>query len=202
MRSPKVFCIGLNKTGTSSLEIALMDLGYSLGDQRQAESMFERWVVRDFTWLADFCQTADAFQDAPFSFPFTFVYLDQLFPASRFILTERDTPDQWYESLVRFHGQWGSTGGAPTKEDLLRAGDVFYYSVKHLFGTPDNDLYNRPSLIDYYLRHNMMVKNYFQYRPDDLLILNVATPKAMRNLCGFLKREAPYAAFPRSIPHR
>ena len=33
----KVFCIGFGRTGTTSLERALRDLGYRLGDQRQGE---------------------------------------------------------------------------------------------------------------------------------------------------------------------
>lgn len=103
MHCAKTFCIGLNKTGTSSLEVVLRDLGYRMGNQLVAERMFDRWVTRDFRWLAEFCETADAFQDAPFSFPFTFTYLDQVFPGSKFILTERDSPDQWYDSVVRWN---------------------------------------------------------------------------------------------------
>ena len=41
----KIFCIGRNKTGTTSLKRAFEDLGYPVGDQRKAEILteFPRW---------------------------------------------------------------------------------------------------------------------------------------------------------------
>jgi hypothetical protein len=41
----KYFCIGRNKTGTTSLKRAFEDLGYPVGDQRKAEILteFPRW---------------------------------------------------------------------------------------------------------------------------------------------------------------
>jgi hypothetical protein len=73
----KVFCIGLSRTGTTSLEQALRDLGYRLGDQHQGELLLPQYAVRNFRPIVEFCLTADAFQDAPFSFPFIYLALDQ-----------------------------------------------------------------------------------------------------------------------------
>ena len=91
----KIFCIGLNKTGTTSLEKAMIDLGYLIGDQRQAELLFDDWVKRDFSKLIEYCKTAVFFQDSPFSYPYTYVAIDQAFPNSKFILTIRDDAEQW-----------------------------------------------------------------------------------------------------------
>jgi hypothetical protein len=191
MSESKVFCIGLNKTGTSSLEVVLSDLGYRMGDQVAAEGMFDRWVVRDFTQLEAFCETADAFQDMPFSLPFTFVYLDQVFPGSKFILTERDSPDQWYESVVAFSNRLS----AINRNDALYREELQYVD-RCVFDTPAGDLHNRDDLTDFYLNHNAMVKSYFRYRPKDLLVLNVAAPGSIGTLCAFLGRQAPYDEFP------
>lgn len=38
----KVFVIGQNKTGTTSLEKAFKDLGFIVGDQRVAEILYDR----------------------------------------------------------------------------------------------------------------------------------------------------------------
>ena len=54
----KVFCIGLNKTGTTSLEKAMKDFGFLVGDQRQGELLFRDWVKRDFKRLVKYCKTA------------------------------------------------------------------------------------------------------------------------------------------------
>lgn len=191
MGDSKIFCVGLNKTGTTSLEKALSDLGYRMGDQIEAEGMFDRWVARDFTWLADYCNKADAFQDQPFSLPFTFVYVDQLFPGSKFVLTERDSPDQWCDSVIAFSN---------TLSDLNRNEPQFLEELRYVdrcvFETQAEDPHNRDELVNFYLRHNAMVKSYFRFRPNDLLVLNVAARGSMNGLCEFLGRDAPYAEFP------
>ena len=51
---PKVFCIGLNKTGTTSLELALQELGYRMGNQPTAELLIEPWARRDFGPIIEF----------------------------------------------------------------------------------------------------------------------------------------------------
>jgi hypothetical protein len=83
----------------------------------------------------------------------------------------------------------------------MRKGFI-YHSVKHLFGTSDDDLYNKDSLLDYYMIHNAMVRDYFRYRRNDLLVLNVASPGSIGSLCAFLGREPPYDEFPHYVPHR
>lgn len=93
-RNPKVFCVGRNKTGTTSLRAALTILGYRIGRQRDAEALIEDWGRRDFRRLVAYCHTADAFQDVPFSHDYTFQAVDAAFPGSKFILTVRDSPEQ------------------------------------------------------------------------------------------------------------
>lgn len=122
----KIFCVGFNKTGTTSLKKEMEDLGFAVGNQRKAELLFDDWVKRDFRRLKKYCYTAQFFQDAPFSFPYTFIALDQFFPKSKFILTIRDSSEQWYNSLINFHGKkWGNGNIPPTAEDLKRA--VYIY---------------------------------------------------------------------------
>src|SRR5690606_32403789 len=100
-----MFCIGLNKTGTTTLETGLKAFNYKMGDQKTGELLFKDWYKRDFKKIIALAKTADAFQDAPFSFPFTFIALDQHFPNAKFILTVRDSPEQWYKSLTTFHSK-------------------------------------------------------------------------------------------------
>ena len=86
-RTSKVFCVGRNKTGTTSLDVALRELGYLMGDQREAEWLIDAYAARDFKPIVEYCRSAEAFQDVPFSYPYTYVVLDQAFPESKFILT-------------------------------------------------------------------------------------------------------------------
>lgn len=194
---PKIFCIGRNKTGTTTLFEALQTLGYSMGDQLTAEKMLFDYAKRDFRNLIQYCHSADAFQDVPFSFPYTFIAMDQAFPDSRFILTVRDSAEQWYDSMIRFqskvHSLPSGTNEAnhvPTAEELKNSTRVFpgfaYHTKKIVFNTPDSDLYNRETLIENYNMHNDMVQDYFRATPEKLLVINVAEPDAYRRLCEFL----------------
>lgn len=42
-------------------------LGYVVGNQHQAELMFDDRVKRDFRRITQYCKTAQFFQDAPIS---------------------------------------------------------------------------------------------------------------------------------------
>src|SRR5437763_5861921 len=87
----KIFCIGRNKTGTTSLTKAMMELGFITGNQGRAERLIDCYKLRNFKPIIAYCKTAQFFRDVPFSLPFTFIALDVAFPGSKFILTVRDS---------------------------------------------------------------------------------------------------------------
>jgi hypothetical protein len=201
LENRKVFCVGRNKTGTTSLARALTHLGYRLGNQRAAELLIEDWGRRDFRRLAALVHTADAFQDIPFSLDFTFQAMDAAFPRSKFVLTVRDSPDQWYESVLRFTAQRLGLDRPPTSDDLKQDPYVWKgwsYRCKELaVGRHAEHWFDRERLIAHYNAHNQRVMTYFLNRPHDLLVLNVGDADAMRRLCEFLNR--PYGG--QQMPH-
>ncbi|MCW9709138.1 sulfotransferase [Fodinibius salsisoli] len=197
----KVFGIGNNKTGTTSLEAAMERLGFVVGDQITDIQYTRDWGQRDFESLIKYCKYGQFFQDNPFSKPFTFIVLDHEFPNSKFILTVRDNPEQWYNSLIKFHAKlWGKDGRIPNKEDLIN--DTKFYKGYRWeknrihFNTPIDDLYNKDILIESYKRHNKNVRDYFRHRPDDLLVLNVANDGSYQKLCDFLDVKSEWQDFP------
>lgn len=198
-RRRKVFCVGRNKTGTTTLADALQRLGYRVGDQLAAEKLLFDYARRDFRRLVRYCRTADAFQDVPFSFPYTFVAMDQAFPDSRFVLTVRASPEQWYDSMIRFQGKVHGDGRLPTAEELKRSTRVFpgfaYHTKKIVFGTEDDDLYAREKLIRSYELHNEVVQDYFRTTPGKLLVIDVAEQDAYARLCAFLEVEPQPGGF-------
>lgn len=200
-RKTKVFCIGKNKTGTTSLTKALTDLGYKMGDQTEGEWLSDKWYTRDFSGLKNYCQKSDAFQDIPFSRKFTYIYLDQIFPGSKFILSIRDSAEQWYYSLVSFHAKtFASDSKTVTADDLKNATYLYpgfaYKSFKELYQTPDDDLYNKEMLIHQYNTHNEAIFEYFRGKPDQLLVLNVGEKDAYKKFCAFLNKKPVYEEFP------
>ena len=197
----KIFCVGRNKTGTTSIGAALRSLGFTLGLQARGEMLRGDWARRDFTRIVALCRTADAFQDVPFSSADTFRAVDAAFPGSKFILTVRDDPEQWFESLVRFHTKLVNKGRLPTADDLreldYRYKGFLWEAFVLNYGDDERLLYDKDAYIARYLDHNRKVAEHFRHRPADLLELNVGHADAMQRLCDFL--DVPYRG--QSMPH-
>ena len=199
-KKQKIFCIGLGKTGTTSIQKFYTEHGLETGDQNAGERLLHTYLKRDFSPIISLCHTAEAFQDVPFSLPFTFQTLDQTFPNAKFILTVRNSATEWYESLVRFHSKRLTDGKrVPAKEDLKN--DNYSYpgfnweATKFVYNIPDEDPYNQEILTSFYRRHNQNVEDYFRYR-DNFIKINVANDADYARLCSFLELKSTADKFP------
>lgn len=201
MHQGKIFCIGRNKTGTTSLEQALHGFGYRLGNQRQGELLLDDWARRDFRRIIELARSADAFQDIPFSLPFTYQALDGAFDGSKFILTVRNTPQDWFASVVSFHSAIVGKSVPPRLEELKAFAYVhpgwLWKSQQLTYGISEETLYNHEVYMRHYVMHNLNVVDYFRHRPGQLLVLKLEEPTAMERLCQFLGIE--YSGQP--MPH-
>ena len=98
---PRIFGIGLNKTGTTSLDSALVILGFPslhFGGQA-AHDAVQRAIDERVPLLSYLDPRYDAFSDIGL-LSRRFVMLDQQYPGSRFVLTTRPTAD-WIDSRRR-----------------------------------------------------------------------------------------------------
>lgn len=197
--APKVFCIGRNKTGTTSMSRALTILGYRVAPQGDGQDLIFCWSQRNFMPIIDFCRDYEAFQDAPFSFPYTFQALDAAFPGSRFILTMRRDADAWYDSLIRFHKRHFA-GQLPTVRQLKATTyghtGTAWDSQSLVFNIDEKTLYDRRVYKEQYDLHNAVVLDYFRHRPDDLLTMNLEEGRNWERLCSFLDKPIPSVQFP------
>lgn len=197
--SDKIFCIGRNKTGTTSLEKALRDLGYKMGNVPKGERLLKDYEKSDFGPIVKFCKTAQAFQDAPFSWPYTWLVLFEHFPNAKFILTVRDE-EEWYKSITSYHSKLFSGGKrVPTMKDLQNAkyrykGFVWDAS-RAVWKTPEDDVYNKEMFIENYKRHNEDVLHFFKDKPN-FISLNVSQKGSYLQLCEFLNKKPLYGDFP------
>jgi hypothetical protein len=186
----KIFVIGRNKTGTTSLGHTLHSLGFRIGNQPKAELLIEDWAKRKFHNMVNYCKTADAFQDIPFSLDYTYQAMDYAFPGSKFILTVRNSSGKWYESLTRFHTKIVGKNRLPTADDLkqfpYRKTGWLWRTQQLVYGIDEHSLYNKEIYIKHYDSHNQTVLNYFRHRPEDLLVLNLSDSDAMQSLCEFI----------------
>lgn len=165
---PKIFGIGLSKTGTTSLCEALRILGYS---------------VVDFPERPAQIAGRDAATDTSVSYQFE--RLDRLYPGSRFIYTVRER-DAWLRSCAAF---WAiHAEHIPTQPVLV---EVFI----SLYGTAQFD---RDKFSAAYGAHEQRVLDYFKDRPENLLTLDICGAPGWTELCRFLEAPVPEASFPHS----
>ena len=206
----KVFVIGLNKTGTTSTEKALLDFGYKLGNQVDAELISDYALKGNYKYLLEYLKTANAFQDQPFSFRGFYKVLHQKYPNSKFILTIRSNEDVWYDSLVSFTKKRFLNDGIKIGEELtisnLKKLDYRYpqmpYNIMKMLWLRDRHvLLDEDKLFDedyckfYYKQHIKEVKKYFKNNPN-LLVLNVEEKDSYTRLYKFLGKESKYDNFP------
>lgn len=190
----KIFCIGRNKTGTTSIKVLLESLDIPVGDQRKAELLGKdvlNGVYKKFLKYVKY--EGVAFQDIPFSVPHTYKMLDKKFTNSKFILTVRDSPEVWYNSLTKFHAKLFGNGQTPTKSDLIKANYVYpgwMWEINRLhYKTPEDDVYNKDILIKQHIEYNNGVIEYFKDQPEKLLVINLKEPDAAKKICLFLNSE-------------
>lgn len=170
---PKVFCVGLQKTGTTSLQYALSKLGYRVGgvfnvdDLDQPIQMYERAL----SLLPHF----DAFADNPWGVYFR--ELDEVEPGAKFILTSRE-PEKWYTSVCKHFGESGSK-----RREWI-------YGAASPIG-------NKQIYTEKLVSHQESVRNYFANRPNDFIEFDVASGDGWEKLCVFLGKKVPAEPFPR-----
>ncbi len=175
---PKVFGIGLSRTGTTSLTAALRILGYK-------SIHYPLCLVRikgDELHLDTKCvERYDALTDIPVAR--FYKELDQAFPGSKFILTVRDTTS-WKKSMKRLQYSLWVLGIFPKVSKLVR--DIYGTS-----GYSDSD-----ALVAQYERYVRDVRAHFSNRPSDLLVLDLTQKRDWEQLCVFLGKPIPHRAFP------
>ena len=67
---------------------------------------------------------------------------------------------------------------------------------KYIFQADEHGLYDRSRYIEVYEFHNQMVREYFRYRSDALLVINIASEESYGQLCKFLNLSPLREEFP------
>lgn len=198
---PKVFCIGQNKTGTTSLNKIFKLLDMPAGNQRKAELLAINVLKGNYEEFFKYVKNEGiAFQDVPFSKSPVYKKLDKKFPGSKFILTIRDSPEIWYNSLTKFHAKLFGNGEIPEKSDLIGAKYVYpgwIWEMNRLnFKTPEEDIYNKKILIKQYIDYNNEVIDYFKNQPEKLLVVNLKEKNVTEKISNFLNSKKKLDTIP------
>jgi hypothetical protein len=199
-RETKIFGIGFNKTGTTTLESVFRTYGLKVPNQQEQELQITKPTFEgEYGPLTRFVRSFDAFQDMPFSQGETYKIVDSLFPRSKFILTERN-PIEWFQSLCRFHERvFGVQEIRQLTPNIIKNFDYIYrgYSydnISRFLTCGDRErqvirwdlLYNESYYTEKYLHRNEDIKAYFRHRPEDLLVIDVTKEHNTNSISHFL----------------
>ena len=177
----KVFCIGLSRTGTTSMMSALTTLGYRCLHYPDTVDVIDKTLMGRFDW--DVLDQYDAFGDTPVAAYYR--ELDKQCPDSKFILTLRNQ-DEWLRSCSNKIRNKGAYYNPPVKSTL------FSMIIRaQLYG---RHYYNRESFLKAYYRHRDDVFEYFEHPSSRLLVTNMS--QGWEPICKFLDLDVPDVPFP------
>lgn len=181
---PKVFGIGLTKTGTTSLHAALMQLG--VDSAHWTNPLTCEVLSENDIFLFGASSDISVAQD--------FEKLYYLYPNARFIWTQRPF-ESWRSSFENHHARYNWARSFKEIQSYFGRNDSHYgfSSAAAHFG-----LYlNAHSLSDAYRTYDRRVRGFFSDKaPGRLLELNVFEGQGWPELCAFLGVPAPDLPFP------
>jgi tetratricopeptide (TPR) repeat protein len=182
---PKIFGIGLSKTGTTTLAAAVKILGFHTLHWRNP-------LTGEVISEADF-PLFDAFFDTPVSFRFETLYY--LFPNSKFIFSTRPYRS-WLKSMTRhWQRHLGISDFLAIKTAMARPG-AFHHGTE--FRSINRTLYfNYASYRDAFETYRRRVRSFFRDKPPErFLQMDIFSGDGWDKLCRFVGREVPARPFP------
>lgn len=206
-KQPKVFCVGMNKTGTTTMSKVFRMLNYRVAPQiKQEIAIGDLRMKNNYQKIKSFCWKYNFFQDLPFSQGDFYQTIDKIYPSSKFILTIRD-PEKWFDSFCNFHLIYYRKMGfnlkniSEVKEEHMRKfnwiKEGYYYDYTKNFWINEQInnqlfynwklLYNKNHYINVYQKRNKQIQDYFQERKKDLLIFDVSKNYDVSKILDFLE---------------
>lgn len=172
---PKIFIIGLPRTGTTSICLSLLTLNYKVAHTAYVQKAFEE---------------AQAIADTPIFCDYQ--QLDKLYPNAKFIYLTRDL-DKWVPSiqqlLQRMHTNIARNDGGYNPIIKRCFTEVFADFTL-------NNINSGDFLRACYLKHQKAVYQYFEHRAADLLTIDISENSSYQKLTSFLAVESPLRKFP------
>lgn len=183
LRNQKIFGVGLSKTGTTSLGHALELLGIETVHYPYDERTYEELTHSKYKLsILNTCQAIVDITVAPY-----YEQLDRAHPKSKFILTIRDK-DAWLNSVEK---HWERI------QSCLERDHKFSRFTRFITASTYGTWTFEPGRFSYvYDVHTKNVKDYFEGRCEDLLIMDICGGQGWNLLCPFLGIPVPPNLFP------
>jgi tetratricopeptide (TPR) repeat protein len=184
-KRPRIFGIGLPKTGTTTLATALATLGFATLDWLNP---LTGELIND-----DDLHLFEAFTDASSCMSFERYYY--MFPNAKFIYTIRQA-DDWKRSWIADFRKGQLLSDFQEIKRRLSERDTFH------FGTRYTDIhmtlyFNHESYAEAFAVYDRRVRRFFEDKPSErFLEFNIFAGDGWPKLCAFADRDVPTAPFP------
>ena len=180
----RIFGIGMHKTATTSLHLAMKILNFDSAHWNSAHWAKAIWTEMK-TWGRSLT-VEKSYHLCDLPIPLLFRELDKAYPGSKFIHTMLDE-EVWVKAAEihwsprnRFRASWDS--------------DPFSHRIhQEVYGQRHFD---REVFLARYRQHNAEVLDYFKDRPQDLLVMNMSAGAGWPELCGFVGKPVPDVPYP------
>tara|TARA_B100000902_G_C27253979_1_gene886849 strand:+ start:808 stop:1467 length:660 start_codon:yes stop_codon:yes gene_type:complete len=197
----KIFCIGYNKTGTTSLYQSIKELGkYNRNAKRvfmpEGELLMHSVAKGNLKAVTDWVEKRndiELFKDVPFSIPGVWKAIYKKYPDAIYILSERDSSEQWYNSIVNFHRGFYSSDN-PSWDDVSEVSygykktenynSFMYDYLSYTFGK-ELQPYDKDNFIASYESYNNEIKEFFKDK-DNFISINVSNDNDYLKVCSLL----------------
>lgn len=202
----KVFCISMQRTGTTSVGNFFRDFGFQWAgwpaDHRNNWSRlcYEGDYERIFNSLE--FKSTNAYEDSPWFMPGFYKILFHRFPGAKFILFTRDS-DTWFQSMMK-HSRGNVIGKSRIHSKTYRR-EIEFFNLLHSGAINETvedkkrfektmkitrDLAEHYKVV--YNLHNIEVQDFFQrHAPDALHVGMLEDPEKWQKLGKFLNIKVP-----------
>lgn len=202
-RQDKIFCISMQRSGTTSVGDWLESHGLSRAGYPTSQKLgwTNLWMQGDFEAIfksEDF-KDSDVFEDDPWWCPHFYSHLAERFPGSKFILLTRD-PDIWFSSLCHHSG-----GYNPGRSDIHAKIYSRQHDLERILAADQSKFPTDPKLLPIigmsehykaiYRQHTEAATNFFKNYPNRLFMGSLDNQQTFIALCEFVQ-----LAYNQSIP--
>ncbi|MEQ8924677.1 MAG: sulfotransferase [Fulvivirga sp.] len=183
----KVFCLGVNKSGTTSIGSALKILGY-----KNLDFMDDNLILYDegrILELLEISERWDSFSDTPW--PHLYRELYKKYPEAKFIITQREA-ESWFKSVLNYYDSRIKYNHV--NQLFLKFFGIRNCKIKRRVTGKDKALF-----ISKLVERDEKIIEWFSNKEHKLLKLNVPVDLNWKIICDFLEKPIPNTPFPHAM---
>lgn len=193
-RNQKVFCLSMQRSGTTSVGDWLEAHGLKRAGSPTSVRLgwTQQWYEGspDTIFDSEEFDRTEIFEDDPWWCPSFYTVITARYPSAKFILLERD-PEEWFESLCR-HSQGFNPGPSDVHARIYNREEELARIIKEntdlQAGAPRllSIIEHRDHYIEIYSQHVIAVRAFFKGMPEKLLHGHLEDPSIFPRLCEFV----------------